>query len=146
MRLTRGEGWWLLRRRAGASQEEWAMRRGLSVDRLRAQELDRAPVELPGPLITERDVTLTPGELATIARRRAGYSIERVARWLDVSVTTAKRMERDRTRTAGRLARWWLASGLPRARAAAPVVVRGPSKTMCRSAEDRGGRRPAPRG
>lgn len=142
MRLTRGEAWWLWRRRLGATQAAFARTLGVSVDRLRARELDRSPAPLFA--IEPAWGCLTPGEFSTICRRRAGYSIERMARWLDVSVTTAKRMERDRVRTASRMARWWMVNGTPRARAAAPVRIPGPARNVCRSTEDRGGRPRSP--
>lgn len=146
MRLTRGEGWWLMRRREGITQEGMAFDLGISVDKLRAWELDRAPAPLPARCGRMRD-PLTPGELAALCRRRKGITAEFLAvEILGLSATTVKRMERDRTRTAGALAAYWYRRGLPRARAAAPLNFGEPSKTVCRSREDRGGRRNGPAG
>lgn len=143
MRLTRGEAWWLSRRRLGATAEEYAYLCRVSVERLRAVERDRAPAGIPSLFVVPGAAgPLTPGEYGAICRRRSGLPVVEVATQMGLSATTVKRMERDRTRTAWRLVAYW--AGPPRALAPAPVRVRGPARSVCRANEDRGGRQNGP--
>lgn len=138
MRITRGEVHWLSRRRAGRTQEEQARRNRMSVDMLRKIERDRAASPVCFKSMSE---PLTPGEYGSLMRRRAALSIEKVAGYMRVSTVTAKRMERDRTRTAYRLIDLWKAVGPPRPLAPAPIAIGEPSRKRPRpGASDRGGR------
>lgn len=144
MRITRGEVHWLQRRRAGRTQEEQARLARMSVGLLARIERDRAASPV---CFSDMTPALTPGEYGSLMRRRAALSIERVAKYLRVSATTAKRMERDRTRTAYRLVDLFKAIGPIPPLAAAPVRIGEPSRKRPRgSAPDRGGRPPGTSG
>lgn len=138
MKITRGEVHWLQRRRAGLTQEAAAGLNRMSVGFLSRIERDRAASSVCFSVMTP---ALTPGEYGALMRRRSGLSVERIARYLRVSETTAKRMERDRTRTAYRLIDLWKAIGPIPPSAAAPVRIGEPSRKRPRdAAPDRGGR------
>lgn len=141
MRLTRGEGFWLGRRRAGFTAERTASWIGISVDRFRRWELDREPAPFPDQSILRR-TRLTPGEFAALCRRRTGLRLEDLAERLGISRHTLWKREHDRTRSAWTLAEYWRRRGIPPARTATPIGLGEPerrSKNMRRSMEDRGG-------
>jgi transcriptional regulator with XRE-family HTH domain len=121
MRLTRGEAWWLFRRRSGLAQPEIARRLGVSVDRLSDWERDlvRAP-EIPEAL----SEPLSAGELAALLRRRAGVELADAAERFGVSRQTYIKAERDRSSTSARLAAFWLGrKGIPVPSAPRPVRI-----------------------
>lgn len=124
MRITRGEAWWLLRRRNERTMPEQAKRLGISEDRLRAWEKDRAIAPMPNAPTSLR-APLTYGEYATICRRRMDAYQGDVARATNRSRIAINRAERDLTESSRMLAMWWLkVKGTPAARTAAPVSIR----------------------
>jgi transcriptional regulator with XRE-family HTH domain len=121
MRLTRGEVWWLNRRRSGEAQPRIAKRLGITVDRLSDWERDLV-AEIPTPSLCGGP--LSPGELAALLRRRAGVELADAAELFGVSRQTYIKAERDRSRTAARLAAWWLGwKGVPVPTAKRPVRI-----------------------
>jgi transcriptional regulator with XRE-family HTH domain len=128
MRLTRGEAWWLLRRRAGMTQSAWAGVAGVSEDRLRRWEADAEEPAVPGPFRNGGRVEpLTHGEFSALARRRTGWTLPELARRLGTSRQTLWKREHDRTGSARELAEWW-APGYPAAEAPAPLRIGAPRR------------------
>lgn len=125
MRLTRGEGWWLLRRRAHATQSVWASRLRISEDRLRRWEHDKEAAPMPGGIVTEH-TALTPGEYSALARRRVGRTLEECARTFGISRQTLIKQEHDRTASSTRLARAWSIC-YPGPHRAAPIRLSSPA-------------------
>lgn len=124
MRLTNGEGWWLLRRRLGKTMAEMAAEHGISEDRLR--DWERGRVEAPSPGRCHTWPRLTPGEYNAIARRRSGWTLPDVALWFASSRQTAWKAEHDQTSSAKTLARCW-AGAYPRPGLPAPLRIQSPA-------------------
>lgn len=133
MRLTRGEGWWLLRRRMGLTLVQWC---GpivqMSEDRYRRWELDRelAPMPvLPGNGFEPPEQlrgALTPGEWCTLQRRRQGWTLPEAARRIGISRQTLWKAEHDQTGGVEGVRRFYERIGPARPTTAAPVQVPGP--------------------
>ena len=111
MRLTNGEGWWLLRRRLGLTMAEACAKWNVSEDQLRAWEKGRE--DAPSPGTCSSWTPLTPGEYSTIARRRRGWTAPYLALKLGISRQTLLKREHDRTSSADTLARHWARRGFP---------------------------------
>lgn len=124
MRLTNGEGWWLLRRRLGITQVEFGAGNGISEETLRRYERDEGEVPSPGTCAAWSP--LTPGEYCAIARRRLGLDLPAMARRLKVSRQTLIKIEADRTASAIEHARRW-ARKYPERRAVGRLRIGAPS-------------------
>lgn len=122
MRLTRGEGWWLMRRREALTQAAMAEALAISEDRLRAWEKDRAASPMPSRCGRMRE-PLTSGELIALERRRRGWTLPEAARRLRVSRVTLWKAERDRTAGVRALRRSYAILGPARPTTAAPLQV-----------------------
>jgi hypothetical protein len=135
MRLTRGEAWWLVRKRVGITQAEMSKAHGISEDLLREWEKDRAPapghLDWPDDFPAYLETPISPGEYCAIMRRRAGRSVADESARLGLSRVRYIEAEAGRApRSAFELACRWrdLPKGArPRPRAAAPVLVPGPA-------------------
>lgn len=124
MRLTNGEGWWLMRRRSGLTQVAFVARfPGLSEEALRRYERDEGEVPFPGGCAPWPP--LSPGEYCALARRRLGLDLVFMARKLRVSRQTLIKIEADRTASALDHARRW-ARHYPERRAAGTVRIGAP--------------------
>jgi transcriptional regulator with XRE-family HTH domain len=119
MRLTRGEGWWLRRRRADMTATEMAEALSISQDRLRRWEHDREAAPLPPKLTSP----LTDGEWCALQRRRRGLTLPEVAARLKVSRMTLWKAEHDRTSGVLAVRRFYERLGPARPSTAAPVQV-----------------------
>jgi DNA-binding XRE family transcriptional regulator len=124
MNITNGEGYWLLRRRAGMTMRQAARRWKVSEDRLRDWEKGRE--EAPSPGTCHAWSRLTPGEYSAIARRRMGWTLPDLANARGISRQTAWKEEHDQTASALDLARWW-GEGYPGTALAARLRIRGPA-------------------
>lgn len=92
VKLTKGERLYIVRRRRGMSQEDFAARFGVSHDTLSKVEKGR---KLPPHAITVYGrVAPTKGEQITILRRRLGLTIAELALHLDLSKVTMMARER----------------------------------------------------
>jgi len=114
MNLTLAEIHWLRRRRAGVRQPQWAKARGISIDRLQAQESGRedAPPVPPLPSLTE-------GEWCALQRRRRGWTMARASEESGMSRMTVWKAEHDRTAGVAALRRFYVAAGVLQAPASA---------------------------
>lgn len=124
MRLTRGEAWWLMRRRMGYTCAQMASKMAVSEDRLRAWEYDRVAAPLPSMCGIMRD-PVTEGECVAIARRRNGWTLPEGARRLGISRQTLWKAEWGRTAGVASVRRFYDRIGWPRPTTAAPVRVPG---------------------
>jgi len=125
MRLTNGEGWWLLRRRLGFTQIEFARRNNqISEETLRRYERDEGEVPSPGRCAPW--TRLTPGEYCALARKRLGVDLATMARRRKVSRQTLIKIEADRTASTIKHARYW-SRKYPERRAAGGIQIAAPS-------------------
>jgi hypothetical protein len=122
MRLTRGEGWWLLRRRMSMTCAGMAHRQAISEDRLRRWEYDREAAPMPA----RASGPLTPGEWCALQRRRRGWTLVEAARRIGVSRQTLWKAEWGRTGGVAGVRRFYDRIGPARPTTAAPVVLVGP--------------------
>lgn len=121
MRLTRGEGWWLARRRMTLRQTEMAALLGISEDRLRRWERDREAAPMPDATVLAP--ALSPGEWCALTRRRAGWGLAEVARRTGISRMTVWKGEHDRTAGVRDLLQFYASLGQIRAPAATPISI-----------------------
>jgi DNA-binding XRE family transcriptional regulator len=132
MRLTRGEGWWLLRRRVGMTCADMASIQDVSEDRLRRWEYDREAAPMPTELIHAGLMgrwlrqPLTAGEWCALERRRRGWTLPEAARRIGISRQTLWKAEWDRTRGVGAVRRFYERLGPARPTTACPVRIAGP--------------------
>jgi hypothetical protein len=131
MRLTRGEGWWLLRRRVNLTCAAMAQLQDISEDRLRRWEYDRVAAPMPTELVQSglmgarlRDA-VTPGEWCALQRRRRGWTLPEAARRMGISRQTLWKAEHDRTLGVDGVRRFYERIGPARPTTAAPVQVPG---------------------
>jgi DNA-binding XRE family transcriptional regulator len=128
VKITNGEGWWLIRRRSGKTMGEWAAANwsatlALSEDRLR--DWERGRIEAPSPGRCHRWPALSYGEYSALMRRRKGWTLPEVAKKLGVSRQTVWKAEHDRTSFAYDVARYW-AGNLPVPVPGAGLRIRAP--------------------
>jgi DNA-binding transcriptional regulator YiaG len=91
MRLTHGEKLFLIRRRRGMNQDAFGARWGLTHDHLTKLERDMAP--MPANMLPLK-IRPTEGEIITVMRRRLGWTIKGLARYMRASHVTVIRAER----------------------------------------------------
>lgn len=116
--LTPGERLWLARRRAGQTLAKAARAvHGVTPWKYGEWEHDRHG---PIPYVHLSGDRLTSGERCVLARRRAGWSVNRVAREVGWSHVTVLKWEASTRCDIGDnpLASWWDERGWPRAAAA----------------------------
>lgn len=112
MKVTKGELLRLVRHRLRRTMAEFPALLGISEDRLRDWELDRAEFVITGVVEQMFDTVrlLTAGEVLTIQRRRHGYSIAKAAFLMSRSRVSLINAEHDRILWRPYLA-WWEGRG-----------------------------------
>lgn len=113
--LTKGERFWVMRRRSGERADESAKRLGVSEDRISAWENGRDLDRCPNVVIHK---TLSTGEALAIARRRKGWNLKSTARRMKASHVTLIKWENDRNSTQEVAVKFWNRQGWPVARVA----------------------------
>jgi hypothetical protein len=125
MRLTRGEGWWLMRRRCALTCTVMAADLKISEDRLRRWEHDREAAPMPAMCGIMR-VPVSEAEWCVIERRRRGWTLPEAARRIGISRQTLWKAEWGRTSGVGAVRRFYERLGPARPTTACPVRIAGP--------------------
>lgn len=112
--LTKGERFWLMRRRSDENADQTARRLGVSEDKISAWENGRDQERCPTVALHPK---LSVGEALAIARRRKGWAITAAARRMKTSHVTLIKWENDRNATQDRAVAFWDRKGWPVARA-----------------------------
>ena len=112
--LTKGERFWLARRRSDENTDQCSRRLKVSEDKISAWENGRDVENCPSVVLHAR---LSIGEALAFARRRKGWKIKETARRMRVSHVTLIKWEKDRNSTQDQAVAFWDRKGWP-ARAA----------------------------
>lgn len=116
--LSKGERFWLNRRRLNKTQAQASRLYKVSEDRITAWENERNIDSCPHVVLHAK---LTTGEMLALARRRKEWDIREAAKKMGVSHVTVIKWEDDRNSTQAEALAWWTQHGwpeLPRAVAA----------------------------
>ncbi len=123
MRLTRGEGWRLLRAQLGWTMPEMAKKQAISEDRLRRWEKDREAAPMPAL----KSNIISVGQLCRVYRLRHGWVLQDAADRMRISRMTMWKAEHDRTSGVHAVRRFYERNDSVRtARGATPIRVRLP--------------------
>lgn len=108
--LSKGERFWLNRRRLGKTQFQASKLYKVSEDKITAWENERDAESCPHVVLHAK---LTTGEALALARRRKGWDIRQAARKMRVSHVTLIKWEDDRNSTQEQALQWWDKQGWP---------------------------------
>lgn len=113
--LTKGERFWLMRRRTQMRTDKAARNYKCTEDRICGWEAGKDSAGCPDVVLAPK---LTIGESLSIARRRKGWTLHATAAKMKTSHVTLIKWEGDRNSTQDRAVAFWDRKGWPGVRAA----------------------------